>query len=114
MQERGTAEVIEQTFQVPIRKWRCLEGIDFEAELRRPVRTVREPPRWFRGQFRKAMGYALHEWQRSRSSVAWKLFILTPRMLLGPTDECGIVGKQIFNERMRKYMKGEWVELLNC
>ena len=33
-------------------------------------------------------------------------------MLLGPTEECGIVGKQVFYDKMRKYMKGEWVELL--
>ena len=49
----------------------------------------------------------------SWNAVSWKLFILTPRMLLGPTEESGTVGKQIFNDRMRKYLKGEWVELLN-
>ena len=85
----------EQQFQVPNRMWRALEAVDFETELRRLVRTVREPPRWFRGQFKKAMVYALHEWQRSRNAVTWKLFVLTPRMLLGPTEECGIVGKQV-------------------
>ena len=71
VQERRIAEAAEQQFQVPIRMCRALEAIDFEAELRRPVRTVREPPRWFRGQFKKAMGYTLREWQRSRNVVAW-------------------------------------------
>ena len=110
--ERRLGEVSEQQFQVPNRMWRALEAVNFETELRRPVRTVREPPRWFRGQFKKAMVYALHEWQRSRNAVNWKLFVLTPRMLLGPTEECGIVGKQVFNDRLRKYLKREWVELM--
>ena len=33
--------------------------LDLEAEIRRPVQTVRELPRWFRGSLRQAFGMAL-------------------------------------------------------
>ena len=33
-------------------------------------------------------------------------------MLLAPTRELGEAGKQIFHERMRKFLRGEWAELL--
>ena len=41
-----------------------------------------------------------------------EFFLLVPRMLLEPTEETGQVGKEIFNERMRKFLRGEWGELL--
>ena len=43
---------VGQTLHVPIRMWRRLDILDLAVELRRPVRTVRDPPRWFRAQFR--------------------------------------------------------------
>ena len=52
------------------------------------------------------------EWRRTRSAAAWKVFLLVPRMLLEPTEESGQVGKDIFAERMRKFLRGEWVMLL--
>ena len=76
------------------------------------VRTVREPPRWFRGQLLKAYCIALDEWSRTQSSAAWKLFLLIPRMLLQPTDERGEEGKAIFQERMRLFLRGDWLALL--
>ena len=97
---------------LPPRTWRQLEGVDLEAELRQAVRTVREPPRWFRGPLLQAYWVALQQWARDRSTSSWKLLTLVPRMLLKPTDEHGDAGKQLFFERLRRFNKGEWVELL--
>ena len=97
---------------IPNRAWRDFQNFDLEAEMRRPVRTVREPPRWFRGQLRRAFGIALNEWRRTRSAAAWKVFLLVPRMLLEPTEEDGQAGKDIFAERMRRFLRGEWADLL--
>ena len=97
--------------QPPARAWRQLAGLDLEECIRQPVLTVREPPRWFRGSLRKAFMVALRA-RHFRSAEAWKLFILTPRMLLRPTDEKGEPGKAVFFERLRRFMRGEWLDLL--
>ena len=80
-------EPIENMGPIPRRAWGQLLELDLTAELQRPVRTVREPPRWFRGQLRRAYGFALREWHATKSAAPWKLFILTPRMLLAPAEE---------------------------
>ena len=92
--------------------WRQLDSVDLDETLRTPVRTVRDPPRWFRGSLLKAYGIALREWQRRATPAAWKLFLLVPRMLLRPTDERGEAGKHVFQHRMRRFQKGEWLPLL--
>lgn len=94
------------------RYWRQLDSLDLEAELRKPVRTVREPPRWFRGALLQAYGTALREWNKNATASAWKLVLLVPRMLLRPTDEKGVGGKEAFRTRHRRFMRGEWLELL--
>ena len=80
-------------------------------EFRKPVRTVREPPRWFRGQLQRALTLALQQWQRDQSASSWKLLLLIPRLLLQPTKENGDAGKKVFQEKMRRFLKGEWLEL---
>ena len=97
--------------QPPASSWRGMAALDLEAEIRKPARTVREPPRWFRGSLRQALLLSLRA-REQRGEAAWKLFLLTPRMLLGPTDEGGDAGKAIFFERLRRFQRGEWVELL--
>ena len=79
-----------------------MAALDLEAELRKPARTVREPPRWFRGSLRQAFLLALRA-RPQRQEAAWKLFVLTPRMLLGPTEEHGEAGKTIFFERLSRF-----------
>ena len=91
--------------------WDAMAAIDLEAELRKPAQTVREPPRWFRGSLRQAFLVSLRG-RAQRSEAAWKLFILTPRMLLRPTEERGDIGKAIFLERLARFQRGEWSELL--
>ena len=85
--------------------------LDLEAEVRKPVRTVREPPRWFRALLRQAFMLALRE-RKHRETAAWKLFVLTPRMLLQATQETGKAGKNIFMERYRRFRAGDWTGLL--
>ena len=92
--------------------WGEMAAYDLEAELTKPVRTVREPPRWFRASMRQAFGLALRAY-RQRPEAAWKLFVLIPRMLLRPTDENGEIGKAIFFERMRRFQSGDWAALLH-
>eukprot|EP00973_Karenia_brevis_P084873 11777210-Karenia_brevis.AAC.1 len=58
---------------IPARAWRELQGLDLEATIRQRVSTVREPPRWFRGQLKGAFQLAMRERQR-RPEAAWKLF----------------------------------------
>ncbi len=91
--------------------WSMMTALDLEAEIRKPVRTVREPPRWFRGSLRQAFLLALRS-REQRGEAAWKLFVLTPRMLLTPTSEQGEAGKAIFFERLRRFMRGDWGQLL--
>ena len=58
-----------------------IHGLHFEAKLRQPVRTVREPPRWFRESLRQAFALALRD-RTSHKEAAWELFVLIPLMLL--------------------------------
>ena len=99
------------SIQPPGSSWTAMAALDLEAELRQPVRTVREPPRWFRGCFRQAFQLALRS-REQRCEAAWKLFVLTPRMLLTPTAEQGDAGKAIFYDRLRRFLRGDWERLL--
>ena len=91
--------------------WAQLDSIDLESELRKRVRTIRDPPRWFRRPLRRACMVSFHEWRRNKSARSWKLFILTARMLLRPTEEQGPAGKLEFEDRTR-LLAGQWCELL--
>ena len=97
---------------LPTRTWRQRDGLDLELELRKPVRTVREVPRWFKGCVLQAYSVALRQWHRDRTAASWKLVVLVPRMLLQPTLEHGKSGKGVFHDRMRRFNQGEWLGLL--
>ena len=103
----------EQTGWIPPRTWRQLEAVDLAAELHKPVRTVGEPPRWFRGSLCRAFHIALRQWEKTPNVSTWKLIVLLPRMLLQPTGELGEAGKEIFQARMRKFLRGDWQDLLD-
>ena len=50
---------------------------------------------------------------RDRYPIAgWKLFILTSRRLLRPTEERDEDGKRIFLERYRRFQAGNWATFL--
>ena len=97
---------------IPAGAWRHMDAVDLEELFSHPIRTVREPPRWFRSQLRKAYQVAMSEWRRTGRAGAWKVFLLIPRMLLGPTESQGEAGKAVFMERMRQFLRGDWQQLL--
>ena len=68
---------------LPPRVWRQLDTLDLAEEFRKPVKTVREPPRWFRASLRKAYALALRHWVKDRSSSAWKLVLCQASFVLG-------------------------------
>jgi hypothetical protein len=88
---------------LPPRTWRQLDDLDLAAELRKPVRTVRDSPRWFRASLLSAYGIALREWDRSPTPATWKLVLLVPRMLLQHTEEKGQAGKTAFSDRFKRF-----------
>ena len=71
-------------------------------------------PRWFRASLRQAFLVSIQEWHRTKSREAWVLFLLTPRLLLQPTAEQGDTGKNIFEDRFQKFMRGDWTDLLKA
>ena len=93
--------------------WVQLDEINLEVELRKRIATIQDPPRWFRGSLRRAYMVSLHEWRRTKSERSWKVFILISRMLLRPTREKGAVGKLEFEDRFRRFLNGQWKELLD-
>lgn len=95
--------IIGKRALLPPRTWRQPDDIDLRDELLCRVRTVREPPRSFRGQLKRACYIALQAWRRSNgSSVSWK----------GPTQDHRLVGKDIFINQMRGLLRGRRIELL--
>ena len=47
-----------------------------------------------------------------QASACWKLFLLTPRMLLAKPQQRGAEGHQVLETRARKWSNGEWAALL--
>ena len=106
--QRGVVQVVHgaEGNALPPRMWRQFDDLDLEELFKRSVPTVRDPPRWFRGGLQQAFGVALREWNRHPSPAAWKLFLLVPRMLLAPTEEKGSAGKKVFQDGLRRFMRG--------
>ena len=111
-EDRAPADAANVRHRWPNRCLRTLDGINLASELRHGVRTVREPPRWFREPLRGAYKMVLEEWAAARSDAPWKLFALLPRMLLRPTSPHGANGKAEFLERLRRFRAGDWASLL--
>ena len=97
---------------IPRTAWQALEGVNLEEVLREGVQTVKDVPFWFRGSLKRAFLISLREWRNNKSASAWKLFLLTPRMLLRPTEQQGETGKRIFTERMAAFETGKWLQLI--
>ena len=89
-----------------------MTNLDLEEELRRPVKTLREPPKWFRMHLRQAFELALKN-RRHREVASWKLFMLVPRMLLASTPKTGAEGKELLLRRAAMLQAGKWEELLH-
>ena len=78
--------------------------------------TIREVPRFFQDCVIEAYTVALQKIAEAQSEteqvVAWKLFLLVPRMLLTRTAKKGGQGKAEMFERFRRFRKGEYKELI--
>ena len=74
----------------PGSSWDRWAAVDFEAALRNPATTLKEPPRWFRGSLQRAYAVALEEWGRSKSAASWLLLLFTPQLLLSPIKAKGM------------------------
>ena len=98
--------------KIPQTAWAYMANLDLAAEPRKPTKTCQDPPRWFQGSLRRAFTISLKEWHRRPTPATWKLIALTPRMLLRPTLASGAAGKAEFEARTRRFLKGEWEDLL--
>ena len=107
-EEHGGAEARRP----PRAAWERWAAVDYDAAQRETVRTMKEPPKWFRGNLRRAYDIALDEWDRNNSAGSWMLFQLTSRLLLTPTKTKGEAGKEELIQRFDRFLRGEWVELL--
>lgn len=115
--EEAVAEADEDFVEAVNRRpprvsWERWAAVDFEAALREPVLTMKEPPRWFRGSLQRAYGIALEEWQRNNSTASWALFLFVPRLLLTPTSKKGVEGRDELTRRFDRFLRGEWAELM--
>ncbi|CAE7037427.1 unnamed protein product, partial [Symbiodinium natans] len=98
----------------------ALDAVDLLAELRGPVPTLQDVPVFLRGGLRRALEFALTALRAASAGPAeeavraraWKLFLLTPRMLLARTAETGAAGSRELLARVGAYERAEWPALL--
>ena len=112
------------TTGVPASAWEALDAIDLQVELRRPVPTLQDVPPFLRAVVKTALLTALtglreaceqHACQSGvTESRAWKLFLLTLRMLLARPDRQGAQGRDELISRARAFQRGDWVPLLDA
>ncbi|CAE7940818.1 unnamed protein product, partial [Symbiodinium sp. KB8] len=70
--------------------------VDLREELRHPTPTLQDVP----------------PFMRPGASRAWKLFLLTPRMLLARTEQRGSHGRAELLGRAAAFQRGDWIQLL--
>ena len=100
--------------------WQSLDAIDLLEEMRHPVPTLQHAPPFMRAAVRAALVQALAHLRSASgargsavtASRAWKLFLLTPRMMLARTPQQGSQGRAELLSRAAKFQRGEWPQLL--
>ena len=76
-------------------------------------------PFFLRAGIREAYTLALTRIRDTRQASAnervqaWKLFVLTSRMLLYKPSTKGKEGKEILLDRLKRFFRGDWISLLN-
>ncbi|CAK9071279.1 RING-type domain-containing protein, partial [Durusdinium trenchii] len=98
--------------------WRFLDDVDLAAEFERPVRTMQSVPRFLAPGLRHAFLISLRALAAPRATPqqqcrAWKLFLLTPRLLLRPTAASGPAGRELLLQRLAAFEAGRWERLLD-
>ncbi|CAE7316920.1 unnamed protein product, partial [Symbiodinium sp. KB8] len=97
-----------------------LHDVDLLDELRQPVPTLQTVPVFVRAGVRRAFASSLQHLRAAYSGPpddhararTWKLFLLTPRMLLTRPAEWGGDGRRVFLMRLQRYEQGLWPALL--
>ena len=107
---------------IPEAAWASLDAVDLVAELQNPVPTLQDIPPFMRAAVRGALVRALCRLRSdyattnagdfSATSRAWKLFLLSPRMLLARPAHQGADGRAELLERAAAFDRGDWLQLL--
>ena len=107
---------------IPEAAWASLDAVDLVAELQNPVPTLQDIPPFMRAAVRGALVRALRRLRSdyattnagdfSATSRAWKLFLLSPRMLLARPAHQGADGRAELLERAAAFDRGDWLQLL--
>ena len=94
---------------IPATAWAALDAVDLVAELQNPVPTLQDVPPFMRAAVRGALVTALSRLRSdyatatagdyAATSRAWKLFLLSPRMLLARPAHQGADGRAELLER---------------
>eukprot|EP00973_Karenia_brevis_P051577 7162869-Karenia_brevis.AAC.1 len=105
---------------ISARAWASLDDIDLRSEFRSRVQIIQSPPSFLRGPLRNALRLALQAIQRAdrgnsqgiEATRAWKLLMLSSRMLLHRQAGQEKVPKEELLSRVSRFQRGEWTGLL--
>ena len=96
--------------------WAQLDAIDLVEEFQQRVGTFVGIPQVIRGEYIRAQDVALshfvHATSERDATWAGKLFRLLSRMLLSRTESRGDVGAKLLRERVLRFQRGEWTDLI--
>ncbi|CAE7289458.1 unnamed protein product [Symbiodinium sp. CCMP2592] len=100
---------------IPALAWSSLDAVDLAAEFGTPVPTMQSVPAFLRAGVRQAFVFALRALREAytrgaalQQTRAWKLFLLSPRLLLHRAREPGTVGREALLQRTRDFLAGRW------
>ena len=106
-----------QSAGIPATAWAALDAVDLVAEPQYPVPTLQDVPPFMRAAVRGALVTALSRLRRdyatttagdyAATSRAWKLFLLSPRMLLARPTHQGADGRLELLERAAAFDRGD-------
>ncbi|CAE7233923.1 PPP1R12B [Symbiodinium sp. CCMP2592] len=106
---------------IPALAWSSLDAVDLAAEFGTPVPTMQSVPAFLRAGVRQAFVFALRPLREAYrrgaappQTRAWKLFLLSPRLLLHRAREPGTVGREALLQRTRDFLAGRWDALLGA
>ena len=101
--------------------WEQLDSIDLVNEFAHQVQTTQTPPVVIRKDYINAQGYALRRFEATHNDGgfaeidqerALKLHLLLSRMMLGRLAEQGAAGRAVLQDRVRRFYRGEWCDLV--
>ena len=114
------ASAIREPRGPPRAAWVWLDEVDLSQELRIRVPCLKAVPRFLRAGLKSAYSLSLDALQRAYRHGgtqlckvrAWKLFMLTSRMILHKSPGEANLPKESLLERSDQFQRGEWSQLL--